>query len=119
MQSHLLLWPFANFLRPLTSSPALDNGLKIRRSHFLYRIKYIKQTIQRLTEERSTIQAKQMKLSHTMKKVHDRMIELASESERVLAIDDNSSIISSPLLHGSRQAFTKSELERQLQNECV
>jgi hypothetical protein len=31
MQSHLLLWPFANFLRPLTSSPALDNGLKIRR----------------------------------------------------------------------------------------
>jgi hypothetical protein len=92
---------------------------KIRRGQFLYRIEYIKQTIQRLTEERSTIPAKQMKLAHIMKKVHDRMIELASESERVLAIDDNNSIISSPLLHGSRQAFTKSELERQLQNECV
>lgn len=55
-----------------------------------------------------------------MKKVKNRMLELNTEIERVWAIDDDSGdVVSSPLLHGSRQAFTKSDLEKNLQKELV
>jgi WD40 repeat protein len=54
-----------------------------------------------------------------MKKMQHRMMELNNEFERVLAIESDHNIVSSPLLHGSRQAFSKSDLEKQLQKESV
>lgn len=56
-----------------------------------------------------------------MKKMQARLLELTSETDRVIMIDDdsNSDMISSPLLHGSRQVFTKSDLEQQLEKERI
>jgi hypothetical protein len=87
----------------------------------LYRINYIKQTIEGLKKERSSIPTKQVKLARDMKKVQSRLLELTSETQRVHAIEDHNSagIVSSPLLHGARQAFSKADLLQKLEQECV
>ena len=102
------------------SDATVANDYDTRRGQFMYRIEYIKRIIQGLKAERSAIPSKQKELALKMEKEQARLLELASETDRVIMIDDSSSnMISSPLLHGSKQVFTKSDLEQQLENERI
>lgn len=64
---------------------------------------------------------RQVLLARKMSKTQDRILELGAESSRVMMIGTatDNDIVSSPVLHGSRQAFSKEDLQRKLQDELV
>lgn len=117
---HFVDWLKTHHL--LNHQVTVAHDFQRRRSQFLYRIDYLKNTIQVLKEERNKIPTRQKKLAEEMKKVQSRLLQLTAELERVFAIDsgaETDTIVTSPVLHGSRQVFSKLDLEKQLQKECV
>ena len=87
-----------------------------RRSKFLYRIRHIEGTIQSLEAARQKIPAEQVLLARNMSHMQNRIEELSREIERVVSHNGNE-LLSSHLLHGSDQSFTKATLKRKLEKE--
>ena len=96
----------------------LAEDYRVRRSQYIHRIDYMKQSIENLQEQRSAIPSKQMTLTKNMIKMQSRMLEIAFETERVRAINDNE-FVTSHVIHGSQQTFAKPDIEKRLQLEYV
>ena len=77
----------------------------------------IHQTIESLDERMRDIPREQVLLARDMANTQDRILELNVEIERV--VSHNGDDVSSRLLHGTQQKFTKPELKRKLQDELV
>ena len=65
---------------------------------------------------RQKIPAEQVLLARNMSHMQNRIEELSREVERVVSHDGNE-LLSSHLLHGSDQSFTKATLKRKLEKE--
>ncbi|EED89759.1 predicted protein [Thalassiosira pseudonana CCMP1335] len=104
-----------------TFDAAVANDYQCRKRKFLYRIDHINQSIRRINQSKLDIPVRQVLLARKMSKTQDRILELGAESSRVMMIGTatDNDIVSSPVLHGSRQAFSKEDLQRKLQDELV
>lgn len=112
------------FFHPLLLHPlliCLANDYQCRKRKFLYRIDHINQSIRRINQSKLDIPVRQVLLARKMSKTQDRILELGAESSRVMMIGTatDNDFVSSPVLHGSRQAFSKEDLQRKLQDELV
>ena len=104
---------FSNSVKCITTNQKDEDN---RRSKFLYRIRHIEETIQSLEVARQKIPAEQVLLARNMSHMQNRIEELSREIERVVSHDGNE-LLSSHLLHGSDQSFTKATLKRKLEKE--
>ncbi|KAL7530896.1 hypothetical protein ACHAXR_006389, partial [Thalassiosira sp. AJA248-18] len=96
-----------------------DEDYKVRRGKFLFRIGYLEQFIKSMEASRQNIPAQQVLLARKMSRTQDeRILGLNEEVERVSREDDNA-LLSSHLLHGATQMFTKRMLKRKLEQEVV
>ena len=101
-----------------TSDRAADEARDGRRGRFLYRIAHIGRAIKDLDDARHAIPAQQMRRARHMAKVQRRTVELNDEIERVVAHGKDEPL-SSDLLHGARQIFSKAVLRRKLEDELI
>jgi len=97
------------------SSEARDDH---RRSQFFYRIASIELAIEEMETMKDGIPAQQAYLARKMQRQQQRILPLLSEIERVAHLDD-STFVSSDLLHACSQTFTKKQLVRRLQLEMT
>ncbi|KAL7551966.1 hypothetical protein ACHAWF_015183 [Thalassiosira exigua] len=112
---------WSSFSSPIKSvlTASRDDDYESRRGKFLYRIGKLEQTIKSLDKERQQIPAQQVLLSRKMAHLQDeRILELNEEIERVVS-HEGDGLLSSHLLHGSNQFFTKPTLKRRLEQEVV
>ena len=90
----------------------------LRRSNFTKRISMLEQSIQRLEATKEQLPIQQASLARDMIQVQERVVALEKEIERVMSYD-GSDLLSSHLLHGISQAFTKTALKRKLEKELT
>ena len=78
----------------------------------------LEQSIQRLEATREQLPIQQASLARDMIHIQERVVALNKEIERVVSYD-GSELLSSHLLHGISQAFTKTALKRKLEKELT
>ena len=78
----------------------------------------LEQSIQRLEATKEQLPIQQASLARDMIQVQERVVALDKEIERVMSYD-GSDLLSSHLLHGISQAFTKTALKRKLEKELT
>lgn len=89
-----------------------------RRSQFLYRIASMEESVKGLEAMKEEIPVQQAYLTRKMQRQQQHILSLLSEIERVSPLED-SSFVSSDLLHACSQTFTKKYFVRRLQSEMT
>lgn len=106
---------FSNSINSIKTTSKDENHDK-RRKRFLYRIGHIEQSISSLEAARQKLPSEQVLLARNMSRMQDRINELDTEIESVTS-HVGKELLSSHLLHGTKQSFTRAALKYKLEHE--